>query len=111
MVHELKLHPEPFELIRSGNKIIESRLWDEKRQQIEVGDTLMFKRRPDFIEVVKGEVVELLRYGSFEELFGAYPVELFGQESRQKLMIAIRKYYSPEKEQQYGVVGIKFRLI
>lgn len=36
-MHEMRLHNEPFELIRNGSKTIEMRLYDEKRQLIKVG--------------------------------------------------------------------------
>ena len=39
-VHELKLTAEPFEAIAAGNKTIESRLFDEKRQAIQLGDII-----------------------------------------------------------------------
>ena len=47
MTHHLHLHPEPFSLIKSGRKIIESRLNDEKRQTFKIGDTLIFTNRED----------------------------------------------------------------
>ena len=41
-VHNMKLNPYPFEMIKSGQKTIELRLLDEKRQLIKVGDTIVF---------------------------------------------------------------------
>jgi ASC-1-like (ASCH) protein len=37
ITHQLKLATEPFDVIVSGNKTIESRLYDEKRQKIQLG--------------------------------------------------------------------------
>ena len=37
-MHEMRLHNEPFVLIKDGTKTIELRLNDEKRRQIKVGD-------------------------------------------------------------------------
>ena len=42
MKHYMNLNPEPFEMIRSGEKTIELRLNDEKRKAIGVGDTKVF---------------------------------------------------------------------
>ena len=42
MKHFMKLDPQPFESIKSGEKTIELRLFDEKRQLINVGDTIVF---------------------------------------------------------------------
>ncbi|HHX58892.1 MAG TPA: RNA-binding protein, partial [Candidatus Moranbacteria bacterium] len=41
-IHKMKLATTPFEKIASGNKVIESRLYDEKRQQINLGDQIEF---------------------------------------------------------------------
>ena len=42
MLHQMNLHPAPFSLVESGLKTIELRLYDEKRRQIAVGDTILF---------------------------------------------------------------------
>jgi len=44
---KMRLHPEPFERIKSGEKNIECRLNDKKRQQLAVGDTVVFENRGD----------------------------------------------------------------
>jgi len=38
----MKLSTEPFNKIASGEKVIESRLFDEKRQKISIGDQIVF---------------------------------------------------------------------
>ena len=38
----MKLYESPFEKIKSGRKTIELRLYDEKRQKVEEGDTITF---------------------------------------------------------------------
>jgi len=38
MKHEMKLYPEPFQMIADGRKTIELRLYDEKRKKIKAGD-------------------------------------------------------------------------
>ena len=40
--HKLQLATLPFDAITSGAKTIESRLYDEKRQTIQIGDTVIF---------------------------------------------------------------------
>ena len=42
MIHKMNLNPEPFEMIRNGQKTIELRLNDEKRRMINVGDMIEF---------------------------------------------------------------------
>ena len=43
MIHYMKLNPKPFAMIAEGRKTIELRLYDEKRQGISLGDTIVFK--------------------------------------------------------------------
>ena len=44
-IHQLQLATVPFDAITSGVKTIESRLYDEKRQTIQLGDTIIFTNR------------------------------------------------------------------
>ena len=45
---EMKIHLDSdiFEIVKKGNKDIEVRLNDEKRKKLQVGDTLIFFKRP-----------------------------------------------------------------
>ena len=44
MTHEMQLRQEPFECIVHAIKTIELRLYDEKRQRINIGDKIRFSR-------------------------------------------------------------------
>lgn len=111
MNHIMKLRPEPFAKIKSGSKIIELRLNDEKRQQIILGDEIRFLREPERIDELRAEVVDLLRYPTFQELIKNVPVEHLGGGDKRELAKGMRQYYSTEEEARYGVIGIKIRLI
>lgn len=111
MTHELKLQQGPFDAIKAGTKGIECRLFDEKRQQIHLGDTLVFKRNPDLIESISAEVVGLLRYPTFSALFVDFPPQMFGGETVEGLDELIYSFYSKEDESKYGVLGIRIRLL
>lgn len=100
----------PFEKVERGEKVIESRLYDEKRQQINVGDSLIFMCDNNSERSIKAKVKDLYKYKTFEELFSAFPPELFGGLSKEALIEEIRSFYSVEKEQQYGVVGIRIEI-
>ena len=67
--HQLKLATEPFNAIISSNKTIESRLYDAKRQKIQIGDRIIFTNRDNSEQTVAAEVVGLLRYATFHDLF------------------------------------------
>lgn len=107
MLHKMKLNESPFERIKNGTKTIEFRLFDEKRQQIKVGDKIEFSKLPDLQEKLLVDVIDLYREDTFEKLFR----KLYSDEEeiirKTKSMYEI---YLPEKEQQYGILGIKIKI-
>lgn len=40
MKHQMKLKLQPFNMIRSSQKTFELRLYDEKRQKLQIGDEI-----------------------------------------------------------------------
>ena len=111
MIHKMKLHNGPYELIKQGIKTIELRLYDEKRQKIKAGDTLLFintKTQKWLAVKVKG----LHRADSFRELFdriGDQTAMGFSNEpeSAEAMALEMRTYYSEDAEKKYGVLGIE----
>jgi ASC-1-like (ASCH) protein len=110
MVHEMKLQPSPFEKVKRGTKTIEVRLNDEKRKQVRVGDEIVFSLIADPAQKVRTEVLELLPFPTFQELFAAFPPEQYGGTSKDEYA-AMYKYYPREEEEKYGVLGIKLRYL
>ena len=112
--HSMKLQPEPFKEIRSGNKTIELRLNDEKRQKISVGDIIEFISTEDAKETLRTEVLHLYHFDSFDELYKNLPLLKCGY-SEENIITAkpedMEEYYPKEKQQQYGVVGIEIRAL
>lgn len=106
----MKLATAPYNNIASGKKLIESRLFDEKRQIISIGDTITFSENDNPENNVTTVVKGLLRYQTFKELFEDHEPSLFGEESRDFLLNQIKQFYSDEDEQKYGVVGIRLQL-
>ncbi len=107
----MKLSSEPFEKIATRAKVIESRLYDEKRQQIAIGDEIEFSTHEHPEKKVKTRVKGLLRYQSFKELFADHDPALFGGESRDSLVNQIKQFYLDEGERKYGVVGIRVEIV
>lgn len=105
--YHMKLTKIPFDQIVSGKKTIESRLYDEKRQQVEVGDTITFTLIDDPNRSITKKVKDLYQVDSFEELFKILPASEFGGESTEDLLVSIRAYYSEEDEKKNGVIGIR----
>ena len=114
MEHRMNLRPGPFEMIASGRKTIELRLWDEKRQGIVVGDTIVFRHTDDSARQVKTVVKALHRFHSFEALYAALPLDQCGylpEELAQASHEDMLAYYSQQEQERWGVVGIAIELI
>ena len=109
MEHELKLQPRYYEYILGGTKDIEIRLYDEKRQKINLGDIIIFKKEPELNESFKVKVIGLLRYENFEGLFEDFGVDRLADKSMKKseLLEELEKFYTKEKQKEYGVLGIR----
>lgn len=113
MEHILKLQPKCFDYINKGTKRIELRLLDEKRQKINIGDTIIFQKEPELKIKMKVKVIGLFRYNTFEELFEDFNIEVMADKSmtKQELLNVLEKFYTPEKQKQYGVIGIYIKKI
>ena len=109
MMHIMKLHSSPFEMIKSGEKTIELRLFDEKRQQVKVGDKILFTNIANG-ETLNTTVVKLHRFDSFKELYKSLPLLKCGytiENVDNAKSSDMEKYYSVEEQRKYGVVGIE----
>lgn len=113
MEHVLKLQAKYFDYIDKGTKRIELRLFDEKRQKINIGDTIMFQKKPKLENKMKVKVIGLLRYNTFEKLFEDFNIEVMADKSMTKneLLNVLEEFYTQEKQKQYGVIGIRIEKI
>ena len=113
MKHEMKLQLKYFEYILNGTKRIEIRLNDEKRQLINIGDEIEFVKEPELTEKFNAKVVGLLRYDSFYEMFKDFDIKMLADESmtKEELMDVLEEFYTKEKQEKYGVLGIRIELI
>ena len=109
--HEMNLQPKYYDFIKNGTKRIELRLYDEKRQQIQLGDTIEFAKSED--EKFKAKVIGLLRYNSFQDLFEDFDISILADVSmtKQELMDVLCEFYTPEKQAQFGIIGIRLELL
>lgn len=108
--HSLNLATTPFQAIASGRKVVESRLYDKKRQAIQLGDEILFINRENPTEFVTVKVIGLLRYQTFRELFVHNDPTKFDGPSVEWLIDQISEFYSEEDQAKNGVIGIEFEL-
>jgi ASC-1-like (ASCH) protein len=107
----MKLTAVPFNKIASGKKIIESRLFDEKRQAISIGDPIIFSEIDNPNNTITTTVKGLLRHQTFKELFSECDPALFREDNHDFLLEQIKQFYSHEEEKRCGVVGIRIQLV
>ena len=107
MLHKMKLNESPFERIKNGTKTIEFRLYDEKRQQIKIGDQIEFSKLPDLQEKLLVDVMDLYKEDTFEYLFRKLYLD---EEEIIRKTKSMYHYYSTEKEKEYGALGIKIKI-
>lgn len=112
--HFMNLFPSPFEEIQSGRKSIELRLYDEKRQEIRIGDLITFINTENEAEKITAKVIAMHIFDSFKELYENLPLLKCGY-TQENVVFASYKdmelYYSPEKQKRYGAVGIEIEII
>jgi ASC-1-like (ASCH) protein len=113
MEHILKLQPKYFNYMNDGTKRIELRLYDEKRQKINIGDTIIFQKESELEITIRTKVIGLLRYNTFEELIDDFDIKMLADKSmtKQELLNVLGEFYTPEKQKQYGVVGIRIKKV
>lgn len=110
MTHNMKLNEAPFEMIKSGAKTIELRLYDEKRREVKVGDTILFK---SVREKLTATVKALHIFRNFEELYAALPLDKCGYTADELATASpddMLEYYTKEQIEKYGVVGIEIEV-
>lgn len=110
MTHNMKLNDAPFEMIKSGAKTIELRLYDEKRRKIKIGDTICFTSKTDKLTAT---VKALHVFRNFEELYAALPLDQCGYAADALATASpddMLEYYTKEQIEKYGVVGIEIEV-
>lgn len=109
----LKLQGEYFDKIKSGEKIYEIRINDEKRQAVDVGDILVLLKEPQLTERLNVLVRDIVYFDSFAEMVATLPKEKVGfkGKSNEEMLKVYRGFYPLEQESKYGVVAFKIEVL
>ena len=107
----MNLQPKYFDFIKNGTKRIELRLYDEKRSKIQLGDIIEFSKSEN--DKLNAEVIGLLRYENFADLFEDFDISILADTSmtKQELLDVLSEFYTPEKQAEHGVLGIRLRVL
>lgn len=112
MIHDMKLNDKAFNNIKKGLKKFELRLYDNKKKNISIGDTIIFHNLNNLEDTISVSVIALLRYPTFAELFSDIDYNLCGTaNSLEEKLEHIHTFYTIEQEKKYGILAIKMQLI
>ena len=109
----IHLDEDIFEVVKSETKTVEVRVNDEKRRKLQVGDKITFLKRPDDIERIDAVIERLSYYDNFKTLVDNYTIEeiyLKGY-TKEYFLDLLKRFYSDEEVNKYGVVAISFKKI
>ena len=109
-MHTMKVQTKYYNLLKNGIKTIELRLWDEKRQQIKIGDKITFSDLSNPDDTFVAEVITLYHASSFSELCNIIQPTQAGFSTKQELLDCLQEFYTPEAQRKYGVVGIEIKI-
>lgn len=109
MNHMMTLFDEYYDMLKSGAKTIEYRLFDEKRKTIKKGDLIAFRKTSDQNAVIWVRVVELKVYQNLLEMYQ----ETFEQDFKDRYaspqaVVDATTYYSEEDRKSHLAVAIHF---
>lgn len=108
--HYMNLQPGPFSLIKSGQKTVEMRLYDERRKCLRIGDIIGFINT-DTKEELYVEIIDLKQFKSFDELYKNYDKSALGYKDDEAANPDdMLKYYSKDMIEKYGVLAIEIKL-
>lgn len=110
---ECHLDADVFDVVKNGTKIIEARVYDEKRRKMKVGDQLVFIKRPLMEERIDTKIVDLKVYSNFDDLVKDYKIsELYLDDfSKDEFLKLLERFYNKEEQEEFGVVAIRFEVI
>ncbi len=100
-----------FELIKSGQKDIELRAYDEKRKKMKTGDKFLLFDAENPDEYIICEILNMHVAPDFESLFKKIDIKRSGFKDVNELMDTITKFVSREELAREQVVGMEIKRV
>jgi len=107
MEYVMKLNESSFERVKKGIKIREYRLYDEKRKQVRVGDTIKFLKLPNLDESILVDVNKIEVFNNWTDCYEKYFIEDFKdryKDVEEVLNDTYQNYYTKEESLKYQSV-------
>lgn len=100
-----------FEMIKSGQKDIELRAYDEKRKKMKAGDRFLLYDAENPDESIICEILNMHVAPNFESLFKNLDIKRSGFQNMKELIDIVTKFVSHEELQREQVVGIEIKRV
>ena len=100
-----------FEMIKSGQKDIELRAYDEKRKKMKAGDRFLLYDAENPNESIICEILNMHVAPDFESLFENLDIKRSGFYNLDELIDVVTKFVSREELQREQVVGMEIKRI
>lgn len=92
-----------FNMVKSGVKTIELRLYDKKRQQLNIGDLISFQNENTYITK---KIKDLIIAKNFKTLFDTIDIKKTGFKEKDNTIKIMEKFYDNDRQNKFGVIGI-----
>ena len=106
MLHDLKLYSDNFDRMKSGSKLREYRLYDEKRSLINIGDTIRFIKLPEKKDYLYADVERIEIFKNWYDCYKKHFEEDFKEryDTVQDVVDDTYSggYYTKEDSDKYG---------
>ena len=106
----MRVQEKYFNLLKSGRKTIELRLFDEKRQKIKIGDVIEFSNASNAKDTFFAQVIDLHKAPDFKSLCSKISIQQAGFLSQDELLKTLEEFYPPQRQKEFGVIGIEIQI-
>ena len=120
-MHELGIGSFGLRMVLDGDKTVELCLGKPEFLKLRVGDTILLREVTEQggqpVSPIAGKthvkITQLLYFETFEEAFGAvnHAAIIPAADDPDEVLAVYKQLYSPQDEEEYGVIAITFKLI
>ncbi len=104
MKYSLPVHEFSFNKIKTGQRKVGVHLLDKQAQQIKINDVLELKNGTTG-ELLERQVSGIAVFDNFSDLVDALSPQSLGYNSKEEIMLRLRRIYSPNAQQSLNAVG------
>ncbi len=107
----MRLDAKPFDEMKTGKKLWEVRINDDKWNGVRSGDTVCVVRRPDLEEKMLVAVEERQTFLNVQRLLDHIPLKELGVfEKELDFIQTLMNHYTPKSMNDYGLVAMKVKI-